>query len=66
VFDCVAYHSDDYVDTALTLATEKRRRSVVSHAIKSRSHILFGQKSSFDAYMRFLEECISVPAENVM
>ncbi|WP_412559413.1 tetratricopeptide repeat protein [Thalassospira sp. MIT1370] len=65
VFDCVAYHSADYVDTALTLAMDKRRRSVVSHAIKSRSHILFGQKSSFDAYMQFLEECIAVPAENV-
>ncbi|RCK28630.1 hypothetical protein TH1_09140 [Thalassospira lucentensis MCCC 1A00383 = DSM 14000] len=58
VFDCVAYHSADYVDTALTLATDKRRRSVVSQAIRSRSHILFGQKSSFDAYMQFLEKTI--------
>ena len=58
VFDCVAYHSADYVDTALTLATDKRRRSVVSQAIRSRSHILFGQKSSFDAYMQFLENSI--------
>lgn len=66
VFDCVAYHSADFVDTALTLATDKRRRSVVSHAIKSRSHILFGQKSSFDAYMQFLDSCIAVPADKVM
>ena len=66
VFDCVAYHSADFVDTALTLATDKRRRSVVSHAIKSRSHILFGQKSSFDAYMQFLDQCVAVPADNVI
>lgn len=66
VFDCVAYHSADFVDTALTLATDKRRRSVVSHAIKSRSHILFGQKSSFDAYMQFLDQCVAVPADKVI
>lgn len=58
VFDCVAYHSADFVDTALTLATDKRRRSVVSQAIRNRSHILFGQKSSFEAYMQFLEETV--------
>ncbi|WP_343833711.1 tetratricopeptide repeat protein [Thalassospira tepidiphila] len=66
VFDCVAYHSADFVDTALTLATDKRRRSVVSHAIKSRSHILFGQKSSFDAYMQFLDRSIALPADKVI
>ncbi|MCC9622635.1 tetratricopeptide repeat protein [Thalassospira sp. MA62] len=66
VFDCVAYHSADYVDTALTLAMDKRRRSVVSQAIKNRSHVLFGQKSSFDAYMQFIENCVAVPADKAM
>ncbi|WP_341363898.1 tetratricopeptide repeat protein [Thalassospira sp. SN3W] len=56
VFDCVAYHSADYVETALTLATDKRRRSVVSQAIRNRAHVLFGQRSSFETYMNFLED----------
>lgn len=55
VFDCVAYNSADYVETALTLATDKRRRAVVSQAIRTRSQALFGQQKSFDAYMDFLE-----------
>jgi predicted O-linked N-acetylglucosamine transferase (SPINDLY family) len=56
VFDCVAYNSADYVETALTLATDKRRRSVIAQAIRTRSHVLFGQKESFIAYMDFLEQ----------
>ncbi len=56
VFDCVAYNSADYVETALTLATDKRRRSVIAQAIRTRSHVLFGQQESFDAYMDFLEQ----------
>ncbi|MDP2698173.1 tetratricopeptide repeat protein [Thalassospira sp.] len=55
VFDCVAYNSADYVETALTLATDKRRRDIVSQAIRSRAHALFGDQKSMWAYMDFLE-----------